>query len=269
MHIRNLKFLVYNPDGSKDFLIEYLEFNKHIVVPVTDNASFAAELIQSKYDVVIIDYVPGVEYAKTFLLEYLRDNAIKPIKVALLSSVNDNDMVQGYELDMDICMLLPINLQELLARIMVIDKYRTEKEHALANQVVTKTYVTVEAPGLKPKVSKAILPTDKVRAFGNFIINYTQRYLVNERGVPVFLFPQYFDIFVYMADYPCNFIPTYKIVEHFFGKITPHSQGVMRAAMNHIRKALTNCTYKFKTHLRRGYELYTDTELSVTLTQNV
>ena len=254
MFVRKLNFLIYNPKSERDFLVDYLKLNKHNVSETENPDALAGAIIKDNPDVIIVDYTPEFEHLPAYLLDYISENATKAIKVALINSASETDKVRAYELGMDICEALPVNLQELLYRIAVIDKYKTDKEAALAANPPAIIQVKPESMTDAVKLEDTY-EGDDLRALGNYTINYSRRLILDNNGRAIYVSAMVFAFMDFVINYPAAFVPRHKVALHLYKKTTPMAYQNVSQLYRKAKVCLANCTYEIRVFHGRGYEL--------------
>ena len=237
MVLRQLKILVYNVRHNRDFIMDYLKALRHTVYEVSGREDFAQQLILKDLDVVIIDMEDGPD--KFFLLDYLKENAADIVAVMLTEDGSEADKIEAYRHGTDIYASMPVNMQELMYRIAVVDKYMRS--------------------GFTPADSKKT--RNEVYELGNYTLDCTTMELLDGNGCPIVMPYRFVELLKFLVRYPGSFIPKTEICRGLYGGVNHAAYNSMTSDISRLRKYMRYCTMKIKTISKLGYR-FERTELS-------
>lgn len=223
-----LKILVYNTNHCKDFIVDYLKALRHIVHEVDSKESFIERLLCENYNLTIIDLYPG--HDPFFFLDYLKENYIGIITVMITDSNKEADKILAYKKGVDIYASLPVNVQEIMYRIAVINRY------------------------MHPNMGNSSALDKRIYELGNFTIDSASLEVFDGNGCAIFMDTRLLLLLKFMVQYPDAYIPKNAIALNLYGGISNSAYRRIDSDIKLLRRAISDCTIKIKTINRIGYK---------------
>lgn len=223
-----LKILVYNTNHSKDFIVDYLKALGHIVHEVGSKENFIERLLCESYNLTIVDLCSG--HDPFFFLDYLKENYTGVIAVMITDSNKEADKILAYKKGVDIYASLPINAQEIMYRVAVINRY------------------------MHPNMRNSPDPDKRLYELGNFTIDCASLEIFDGNGCAIFTDTRLLLLLKFMVQYPGPYIPKNAIALNLYGGISNSAYRRIDSDIKLLRRAISDCTVKIKTINRLGYK---------------